>query len=243
MTVFSASNLDKYSYKSIPTYQNRNGIKHFREFSFSLPLLRNFYNFSLSKYRPMKSRKTYLKGKSIFIVSIVVLIITILIVYLTGLENHRGFIANSNIILGIIGIALFVFILYGLYRGIGVHDDFPRYDEINPPEISGSDLNIPEFPSIDFGDEGEGIVASILLWIVMSIALFVLFIFLEGIVLFFLFSLVVMIYWVFFRALRLVFSRSEETKGNFLLSIGYSLGFTALYLGWIFGLVYMTKLF
>jgi hypothetical protein len=50
-----------------------------------------------------------------------------------------------------------------------------------------------------------------------------------------------MLYWVFFRALKFVFSKSTETKGDIGISAFYSLIYTVLYLGWIFGIVYLTE--
>lgn len=38
-----------------------------------------------------------------------------------------------------------------------------------------------------------------------------------------------------------MFSKSKETKGEIGVSVIYSLAYTALYLGWIFGIVYPSE--
>ena len=75
----------------------------------------------------------------------------------------------------------------------------------------------------------------------MTILFVFLLIMLEAIFWFSLFVILAMLYWVFFRALKLVFSKSDETKGNFVKSIVYSLGYTILFTGWIFGIAYLVE--
>jgi hypothetical protein len=57
-----------------------------------------------------------------------------------------------------------------------------------------------------------------------------------------LFVILTMLYWVFFRALKLVFNKSNETKGEIGLSMLYSLGYTILFTGWIFGIGYLSEM-
>ncbi|NRS93227.1 hypothetical protein HNQ03_002314 [Chryseobacterium sp. 16F] len=52
-----------------------------------------------------------------------------------------------------------------------------------------------------------------------------------------------MLYWVFFRALRLVFSKYPDTQGKLEFAALYSLGYTFLYVGWFFIIVYLTEFF
>jgi len=47
---------------------------------------------------------------------------------------------------------------------------------------------------------------------------------------------------VFFRALKFVFSKSIDTKGQIGLSVIYSMSYTILYLRWIFAIVYITTI-
>jgi hypothetical protein len=74
----------------------------------------------------------------------------------------------------------------------------------------------------------------------MTILIIVLLIVIEALFWFSLFIILTTLYWVFFRALKLVFSKSNKTKNRIGFSVFYALVYTALYLGWIFGVVYVT---
>ena len=188
----------------------------------------------------MKAKQTYLKGKSVFKVSLLVIGITILTVYLTGENYNRTVTSNLYLSLSVIGAALFLFMTYGLYKGIGLTDNFPKFREFKTGELLANSGNGADLPSIDIGDGIGGVIMSILLWIAMTIILFVFLILVEAVFWFSIFIILAMLYWVFFRALRFVFSKSKETKGDIGISVIYAIGYTALYLGWIFGIVYLT---
>ncbi|WP_109850983.1 hypothetical protein [Aquimarina sp. AU58] len=193
----------------------------------------------------MKAQKTYLKGKSVFIVSLLVIGITILTVYLTGENYNRSVTSNLYLSLSIIGTALFIFMTYGLFKGIGLKDNFPKFRNFKTGEIIPSSGEFPdwEMPSIETDDGISGLIISVLLWILMTILFFVLLILLEAVFWISIFIILTMLYWVFFRALKFVFTKYRETKGNIGISTLYSLYYTALYLGWIFGIVYLTEIF
>ncbi|MGB3607529.1 hypothetical protein [Psychroserpens sp.] len=191
----------------------------------------------------MKSKKTYLKGKSVFIVSLLVIGITILTVYLTGENYDRNAIMNSYLSLSIIGTTLFLFITYGLYYGIGLKDNFPKFREFKTGDFIAQSGTTPNLPSIEVGDGIGGFIMSILLWIGMTILIFVLLILLEAFFWVSIFIILAMLYWMFFRALKLVFSKSKDTKGNIRMSICYALMYSILYLGWMFAIVYLTEIF
>lgn len=190
----------------------------------------------------MKSKQTYLKGKSVFIVSLLVIGITILTVYLTGENYHRTITSNLYLSLSIIGTALFLFMTYGLYKGIKLTDNFPKFREFKTGDFITESGTLPDLPGIEVGDGIGGLLMSILLWIGMTILIFVFLILLEAFFWVSIFIILAMLYWVFFRALRLVFSKFTETKGNLSISAVYSFGYTILYLGWIFGIVYLTEI-
>ncbi len=181
-------------------------------------------------------------GKSVFTVSLVVIGITVLIVYLTGQNDQRTLTSNIYLSLSIIGTALFLFMTYGLYKGMDLRDDFPKFQNLK----SGSLMQdvTPDFdaPSFNVEDGIGGIILSVLLWIGMTILIIVLLVFLEAVFWFSLFIILTTLYWLFFRALKLVFSKSIITKGNLGVAAVYALGYTALYLGWIFGVVYVTEI-
>ena len=163
-------------------------------------------------------------------------------VYFSGIHFNRSLTANLYLSLGIIAAALFLFMTYGLYRGFGLVDDFPKIRDFKSPELLS---NTAEGPDLELPSVGEGIgglLASILLWIVMTVLFVILLIVLEVVFWFSLFLILAMLYWVFFRALKLVFAKSGDTKGRFGISVIYSLTYTLLYVGWIFGIVYLAEM-
>ncbi|EDP98582.1 hypothetical protein U8527_21460 [Kordia algicida OT-1] len=195
----------------------------------------------------MKPRKTYLKGKSVFIVSLIVILVTAMTVYISGINSHRSITTNFYISLGIIATSLFLFLTYGLYKGIRIMDNFPRlrHFKFNNRFESSADLSNTDIfeNTFDVGEGIVGIIVSIIMWFLASIVLILLLMLLETVFLFSLFIIIAMLYWVFFRAVRLVFSKASQTKGNFGVATVYAFGYTVLYIGWIFGIVYVTTIF
>ncbi|NHF61618.1 hypothetical protein FK220_019870 [Flavobacteriaceae bacterium TP-CH-4] len=187
----------------------------------------------------MKAKQTYLKGKSVFKVSLIVIGITILTVYLTGENYHRTLTENFYLSLGMISIALFLFMLYGLYKGVGLLDNFPKIEDYKVKTPIFESGNMPATPDISVGDGIGGLLLSILLWIGVTIMIAILLVLFEAILWLSIFIILAMLYWVFFRALKFVFSKSADTKGDLGISAMYALGYTLLYVGWIFGLVYL----
>ncbi len=192
----------------------------------------------------MKGRKTYLRGKSVFTVSLLVIGITILTVYLTGINYNRTITSNLYISLSIIGTSLFLFMTYGLYKGISLRNDFPKFKNFKTGNIISSAGEFPnwDMPDIESDDFISGLIISILLWIGMTIIFFFLLIILEAVFWISIFIILGMLYWLFFRALKLVFSKFKETKGKLGISVLYSLSYSVLYLSWVFGIVYLTEI-
>lgn len=190
----------------------------------------------------MKPNQTYLKGKSIFIVSLIVVGITIFTVFLTGSHYHRTISSNLYLSLTIIATALLLFMTYGLYKGVGLIDDFPKTKSFETGNVLAHSQDGLGLPSLEVGEGLGGLLLSILLWIVMSVLFAILLIVLEFIFWVSLFLIIAMLYWVFFRALKFVFSKSKETKDNLGISAVYGFTYTALYTGWIFGIIFIAEI-
>ena len=183
-----------------------------------------------------------MKGKSVFIVSILVILVVITTIYITGKAYERTVVVNSYISLSVIGFMLMLFITYGLYKGFKLIDDFPKIKDISIKSLTNDTAsNISNSSNIDLGEGITGLIYSILIWVVVTIVFTVLsresaadaaapFWF------------VTLLYWVFFRALKMVFSKQYKTKGRFILSIGYASAYTLLYLGWIYGIIYCAQI-
>lgn len=140
--------------------------------------------------------------------------------------------------------SFFIFISSGLYFGLKLKDNVghilhrervKKYsDNISLPDVSGF-----EPPAV--GDGIGGVIVSIILWFLISIALSFLLYFLGfffwAAILFF----AAMLYWIFFRALRLVFKNSRKCKGNLLKSFAFGFFYSFLYISWIYGIIFLVN--
>ena len=75
----------------------------------------------------------------------------------------------------------------------------------------------------------------------MAILMVILLLLFEAIFMVSLFIIFASIYWIFIRALKMVFYRSISTMGNLPVSVGYAAGYTLLYMGWLFGIAYCVQ--
>ncbi|UII20600.1 hypothetical protein [Fulvivirga ligni] len=188
----------------------------------------------------MKARETYLKGKSVFIISVLVIAVTVITIYATGINYSRSLTNNFYISLAIIGFSLFLFMTYGLYKGLKLVNDMPEINSYEMGSIITGAGSMPEFGEVD-GDDNPftNLLLSILWWIVMSIVMLILMLVFEFVLWISLILILAMLYWVFFRALKAVFSRSPQTRGSFSASAAYALGYTLMYTGWMFAVVFI----
>ncbi len=182
--------------------------------------------------------------KAIFTITLIVLSLTIMSIWLSGMEQHRTVFINSILSTSILSTAFFLFITIGLYKGIKLKDDIGeitdklKFEKI--PNFSDSlDIGTVDLPMIE-ADGIEGIFAvigAIILWIFASfLFLFLLWMFgTIGWAMLLVFA--AMLYWIFFRALRLVFKNSNKSKGDLKNSLIYGFSYTLLYNFWIYGII------
>lgn len=189
-----------------------------------------------------KTDNKILTSKTVFTVTIIVAVLTVLSIWLFGLGQHRTIFENSILSTTVLSIAFYLFLTIGLYNGIKLKDDIGKLtDKIN---IS----NLPDFlhtgegaDFLDVGDGIGGIIISTALWILMTF-LIGLFVWLFGAVLWSgIIVFIAMLYWIFFRALRLVFKNSNKCKGNLIISLVYGFFYTILYNFWIYGVIFGTQ--
>lgn len=180
----------------------------------------------------------YLTTKVIFTSTLIVIALTIIMVWVSGLAFHRSLFNNSLISLSILAACFFLLLLYGLYHGIKLKDNIGKvtdqFKTSKAPDFFRAAEGVPL--SID-GDGIGGIIISILLWLLVSLVLAV-FLWLFGMLLWAaILGMIAMLYWIFFRALRLVFKKSPKCKSRLLLSMLYAIGYTAMYTSWIYGII------
>jgi len=198
----------------------------------------------------IKTTRKLLFGKTLFIAFAVTIIITILLVYLTGLQSHRAIMDNALISFSILAFCFFLFLFIGLYNGLNVIDNYSHKLEImwrkakdNLPDdtFSGDSMDISGFS--DAGDDIGGIIVGIIFWIIFSIILVTLLITFQAVIWLSIIWLTMAIYWIIIRGLKLVFSKSQKCQNDLVKSLLYAFGYTTLYIGWIYGVIFISTLF
>jgi hypothetical protein len=192
-------------------------------------------------------RSIYKKPKLLFQIMITIFLIIIISTLFWGLGKEKTLIQISLYSVTFIDLCMLIYLFIGLYSG----EDFDESDEHSPDNMNtvpwkipnkwkGNNSSIPIdtfFGSADFSDGIEGCLVQILLWIVISIVIFVAIYFLGDILIaaYIIFSNA--LYWIFWRASRIVFAYGSITRGSILKSLGIATACTALYSSWIFGII------
>lgn len=191
-------------------------------------------------------KRAFLETKWLSYFTLAIIVLVILSVWLSGTNSHRSLFQNSIVSTSILAGAFFIFISSGLYFGLKLKDNvghilhkerIQKYVD-KTPKIDGLDLDIP-----DLGDaEGcGGVILSVILWVLFTVVfvflLYFLGIFFWATILFF----VAMLYWIFFRALRLVFKNSRQCKGDLLKSFAFGFFYSFLYISWIYGIIFLVN--
>lgn len=190
-----------------------------------------------------------IEGKSVFRISLIVIPLVILGVFFWGLGQHNTFFENSIISTTILSIAFFFFITIGLYNGVKLKDNSKKMPETNDSRsVEAVDFGTqftPTANSFDLDldlDEGiAGVLIGILLWILYAIFIAVVLWLFSAVIPLVIGAFSAMLYWIFFRALRLVFKNSNKSKGDIMESVRYGLTYTFLYNFWIYGIFILTE--
>jgi len=195
--------------------------------------------------KPRLSTCRLVGARQVFIISLIVIALTAGLVFLQGLGNHRSLLVNSVLTTTILSVAFFSFVAIGLYRGIKLKHDFEidwsarrfkfDYDAPTPSAGSFSDMEAPDLGGDDLGD----VIIAIIGWILVSIFTILLLWVVSNIFVAVVMVFVGMLYWVFFRALRLVFRHSSKSKGDLLMCIRLGITYTLLYNFWIYGIFFL----
>ncbi|MES2544848.1 MAG: hypothetical protein V4548_08175 [Bacteroidota bacterium] len=182
--------------------------------------------------------RTLLNTKNIFTITLIVVTLTILSVWFYGIGKHKTIIENSLISTSILSVGFFLFISIGLYKGLKIKDNIGKItDQFDFKKIEHLKDFTPSDSTPDIGEGIIGIIFSIIFWIIASIIIGYLFFLFGAIIWFTILIFMAMLYWIFFRALRLVFKKSNECNGNLQKSIIYGLAYTLLYNFWIYGII------
>ncbi len=191
-----------------------------------------------SKVQP---EQRYLKGKSVFILSLLLMGLISLCVYLSDIE---GLLTNSSrayLTISLSGICLFIFLSWALYGGYGLVDNFPKLKK-NGPDRFLAPMEVFVRSNTSGGEDGTlGTVLSIIfflafggLFLAIGLMIFLLLCYLA-------FVILSLIYWPFYQALSIRLKQSQESRGNWDKSMMYALGSTLLYLGGGICLLWLTE--
>jgi hypothetical protein len=174
-------------------------------------------------------KKRMVDSGSVFAISIFVTIITTVFIWVLGLGTHRTLFVNSILSVSILSAAFLSFIISGLYKGVKLRDNVGKVTD----KYKFRSFEIDGCGDVGGCIDGEGILVWLAAAIIAIIAIWIL-----GNVLWFLILVfIAMLYWIFFRALRLIFKKSYLCKGNMLRSSLYGLYYTILYNFWIYGII------
>ena len=188
---------------------------------------------------PLSRSYRLLSAGNVALVSAAVVAVTTVAVWLLGLGQHRTLFANSLISTSILFAAFFLFTAVGLYHGVKLRDDVGRLtDRISSKHFPGGN-GLESLPDFDFAD-GPGILG-ILGAIVMAVFVAIMAvaaIWLVGALLWTgILIFAALLYWVFFRALRLVFKNSNRCRGRLGASLWEGFWYASLYTCWIYGII------
>ena len=187
-------------------------------------------------------RKYFLETRFLGYSTLGIVILVVLSVWISGVGSHRSLFQNSILSTSILAVAFFLFISLGLYFGLKLKENVGNI--LNKKRVKMAADKMPLLDGFDFdppavGDGIGEIILSIILWLVITVfftfLLYILGIFFWVVVLVF----TAMLYWIFFRALRLVFKNSRHCKGNLLKSFAFGFFYSFLYIFWIYGIIFL----
>lgn len=187
---------------------------------------------------------TLINSKIIFIITLIIIVLTVISVWFFGLGTHRTVIENSYLSTSILSFSSFLFISIGLYKGIKLKDNVGRvtdqFDSKKLEKFKGIfGDGVSDVPEV--GEGIAGVLLSIVLWFIAAFVISYLFWFFSAILWITVLVFIAMLYWIFFRALRLILKKSTVCKGDYLNSILYGSSYTILYVFWIYGIILMIQ--
>lgn len=176
------------------------------------------------------------------------LIAAAIAVALTFAIAHGTIFEELELSLLIVSALLFVMLTYGLYHGYALRgtkrlndegqdaggDDTPWWDRV---------LDTASYaPSFDLDVGDDGCLSSILMvvaWIAATIVIAATLMVIGGMLV----ASLTAVFWVFIRAMRIVFIKSRICKGDLVQSATYAFMYTGLYTFWLLAIVVGLEMF
>ena len=152
---------------------------------------------------------------------------------------------ETEIFLAVVSISLVVFLTVGLYTGARVKRETEASSKFDTGrwthDDSANTFDLPtdlSLPGLD-GDEGcIGAIIALAIWLLVGLLLVGLLTPLVNLLLGVFAVVLAAVFWLFYRALRLVPLRGRKCRGSLLKSAGYAAFYTFLYTGWLLGIVW-----
>ena len=188
-------------------------------------------------------RPNLVNAKTVFFATLIVLPTLVLIIYLTGIHEHRTLYLNSLLSTTIVSLVFLGFITTGLYNGWKLKDGlgnllhkFHLWKKPPSTTMDVSDMDVQVF------NEGglEGMVVALLIWIFVGLFGSFIFWWLGAFVWITILVVAGILYWIIFRAFRLIFRNSPKCKGKMHKSAATAILYTFLYNCWIYAIIFST---
>lgn len=183
--------------------------------------------------QPGRPRRLVKTG-NLFYPTLFIIAITILIVWLSGRNAHRTIYKNALVSVSLLFVSCFIFLTWGLYYGYRLKDNIGDLSRRSGPDkniFSGD--TVPSLPDIDSGHVLVDIFLWILALIVILVFLYFFSVFLWAIIL----GIAGMLYWIYYRAVKLVFRKGRQCRQNLAASMTYAFYYTILYSCWIYAII------
>ena len=190
------------------------------------------------------NKPNLINSRTVFTSTLIIIPTLILIIYLTGRHEHRSLYFNAILSTTILSLIFLTFITTGLYNGWKLKDNLGNFlDKIDNFKKPGSG-GLSDASNLDFGlvdaDDLEGCLFSILAWIIIGVFGTLILWSLGAIIWAAILVIAGLLYWVIFRAYRLIFRNSSKCKKDFWKSLKIAALFTFLYSCWIYAIIFGT---
>lgn len=184
--------------------------------------------------------RQYIFSKTAACLVLLVILLTFVFDYFLNLKTSHSLYENALFILSFLSIMMFILMSLGLYYGLKLKDNVGKLtnhiDMKKLPDFRGGapDISIAIESLGGFAEGVGGFIFAILaafIFIMIGWALILVSWFL-------IIFMMAILYWIFFRAMRLVLQYSMICKGNLVRSLQYSAFYTFLYMAWLYGVIF-----
>jgi hypothetical protein len=162
--------------------------------------------------------RTYrlVKAKTVFVITLLVIDLTVLSIYFWGSGEHHTFFYNSLASTTLLSVAFFLFITIGFYKGLKLKDNLGKVsDKMRITDLLDLSSAGDAAPLPEAADDVPGIIFSVLLWIVWAVLFAgVLWIF-GNVVVLVVAAFVGMLYWIFLGLCSWFSGMPKGAKANY----------------------------